>query len=106
MQPAERVAQVDVGHGPLGREIHGDEALVEPRVEVPPRAPHDRVVEVRLRASGHRVLGGAPECEIVGVVERVQARLHALKAEEETKIDAADPPRGAFVASADGNAAK
>ena len=39
VETAERVAQVDVGHRPFGREVHRDAAL-EKRVSRWPRAPH------------------------------------------------------------------
>src|SRR5258708_13415228 len=61
VQATERVAQVDVGHRPFGREADGDVAFLETRVAMPSRAPHYRIVEVGFGVPRYGFLSTLPQ---------------------------------------------
>src|SRR6516165_4187352 len=66
-----RVPFVDVGHRPLGREAERNLVGCESPREIAPRAEHDRIVQMRLRAPWGRFACRVPKHEVVRVVERV-----------------------------------
>ena len=71
---AERIAEVDVGHRPLGSELEGACIARETEIHAVAGAVHDREVQMRLRAIGNRIARRRPEREIVAVVTAVAKR--------------------------------
>src|SRR4051812_33769205 len=90
-EPAQRVSVIDVCHCPVWGKLSCHVVVLQALFELPARAEHDRVVELRLGAQRYRAPRRVPKTQVVHVVERVRARLEGLHAEEGSEQRGPEP---------------